>query len=472
VSQRLRRRSILVTTALALLFPGGAASAIRPLELGFFDPAFTGPSGPTWLGRGAAAGADLVRIEIGWVAPDTLTRPPSFDARNPADPAYGFTGADAAIRYASELGLRVIVSFTGAPRWAEGPGRPAGASPGTWRPDPHAVEDYAVALATRYSGNFPDPVNPGHMLPRVTAFQLWNEPNMSEYLTPQWSGNRPAAPAIYRAMLNAFYRGVKSVDPQALVVTAGTGPFGDPQVGGPRLQPALFWRGVLCLQATGTGGLARTSCRNPAHFDVLAHHPYAWGSPTTTALWPDDVAIPDLGKLTRLLGAAERFGTLLPHRHHSLWVTEVGYNTNPPNPGGVPVGEDARWVEQTLEVLWSQGVSVVAWNQVGDQPPDPSYSVTNQSGLYYLDGRPKPALTAFRFPLVAWQAGGRRVDVWGRAPAAGRLVIERRVRSSWRPLWALRVTAHTTFLVQIAARGYATLRARVGRETSLAWSLG
>jgi hypothetical protein len=463
-------RAGLAALALGLLTPS-LASAARPLSLGFFDTGFTGPNGATWLQRSVTAGADIVRIEIGWDAPDTRTRPPGFDARNPADPAYDFSDADAAIRTASSLGLRVLLSFTGAPRWAEGPRRPADAPPGTWRPDPRAVEDYGIALAARYSGHFRDPANPGRMLPRVVAYQLWNEPNLSEYLTPQWSGDSPAAPAIYRAMLNAFYRGVKSVDPHALVVTAGTGPFGDPEPGGQRLQPALVWRGVLCLRQTAGGSPARTRCGNPAHFDVLAHHPYAWGSPTTPALWPDDVAIPDLGKLSRLLRAAERFRTALPGLHHQLWLTEVGYNTSPPNPGGVPVAQDARWVEQTLELLWSQGVSVVTWNQVGDQPPDPSYSVTNQTGVYYLDGRPKPALTAFRFPFVAWRAAEKWIDVWGRAPMAGRLLIERRAGSRWSTVRSLHVTTRSTFLVRITARGGTTLRAHVGGQTSLTWGL-
>src|SRR5262249_2276157 len=154
--------------------------------------------------------------------------------------------------------LKVLAVFTGAPAWAQAPGRPAAVPQGTWRPNPQALEQYGIALGRRYSGHFPDPANPGHMLPRVAAFQVWNEPNLSAYLNPQWSGGKPAAPVIYRQMLNAFYRGVKSVDPGAMVVTAGTAPFGDPQPGGERIQPALFWRVVLCLKATSNGGLAGT----------------------------------------------------------------------------------------------------------------------------------------------------------------------------------------------------------------------
>jgi len=476
-----RRRALLACTALALLAaaPGpavrplvAAASArpARPLQLGFYDGAFSGPAGATWLARSAGAGAGVVRIDVGWDAPDTPARPAGFDARDPADRHYDFTAADAAIRAASADGLRVIAAFTGAPRWAEGKGRPRSAPQGTWRPDPRALQDYGVALARRYSGSFPDPLAPGRTLPRATAFQLWNEPNLDKYLTPQWSGARTASPAWYRRMLNAFYAGVKSADPSALVVTAGTAPFGDPDPGGQRIMPARFVRDLLCLRQAG-GALHGTGCGDPAHFDVLAHHPYSVGDPDTAALNDDDVSIPDLGKLTRLLRAAERSGGALPRVRHPLWVTEVGYNTKPPNPYGVPAALAAQWTARTLRLLWGEGVALVCWNTIVDQPPVPSYLMTSQSGVYYLDGRPKPTLRAFRFPFVASRLGPARVELWGRAPQAGRLVLERRRGARWSTARTLGVDAHGVFLVRVRAAGGAVWRARLGRQTSIAWRL-
>ena len=462
--------AILACVGVASLCPVGAW-AVRPLGLGFSDGIFTEQTGATWLHRSAAAGADMVRINIGWDAPNTATRPQGFDARNPADPRYDFTRADAAIRLASRLGLRVLATFTGAPAWAEGRGRPAGVPPGTWRPDPRALGDYGVALGLRYSGHFPDPQSPGHMLPRVTAFQVWNEPNLNQYLNPQWSGGGTAAPELYHAMLNAFYGGLKSVDPGALVVTAGTAPFGDPQPGGPRIMPVRFWRDVLCVRSVG-GSLRGEACRDPVHFDVLAHDMYSWGTPQTHALWPDDVAIPDMDKLGAVLRASERVGDALPRVHHATWVTEVGYNSRPPNPRGVPVAEEARWLEQTLAVLWGQGVSAIFWEQVGDQAPYPDYASTSQSGVYYLDGRPKPALIAYRFPMAARRASGSAVEVWGRTPIGGRLAIEQLVGSAWRTVRTLYERAHATFLVELADRGAVSLRAQIGAQTSLAWHQG
>jgi hypothetical protein len=460
----------LIACLILFALPSAAASAARPLMLGFADSVFDGERSSTWLGRAADAGSNVVRINIGWDVANSPKRPRGFDARDPASPDYFFTAADAAIKEATADGLRVIVNFTGAPQWAEGPRMPRRATPGSWKPNDRDIEDYAIALAKRYSGDFPDPSNPLRKLPKVWAFQLWNEPNLPDYLEPQWQHGRPAAPAIYRGMLNAFYSGIKSVDPGALVVTAGTAPFGDPTSAAQRMSPALFWRQVLCVQQLG-GKLRDTHCKDPAHFDALAHHPYSVGAPETRALNPDDVSIPDMGKLTRILRFAERGGTALPHIQHQLWVTETGYNTKPPNPDGIPVGEDARWVDQTLELLWRQGVSLVTWNNIVDMAPDPSYFTTSQSGVYYLDGRAKPALAAFRFPLVAWRQRGT-VQIWGRAPSVGRLAIEEQHGNKWNTISSLNVHTGSTFLTHIVDTGPVTVRGQLGGVSTLPWRLG
>ncbi|MEA2233670.1 MAG: polysaccharide biosynthesis protein PslG [Solirubrobacteraceae bacterium] len=460
--------------AAMLLVPTAAQSA-RPLQLGFLDYVYTSPDPAeraAWLSRSVDSAADILRIHIGWPVPDTPSRPASFDATNPADPTYDFSSADAAIRDATAHGLRVLISFFGAPRWAEGPNRAAGAPLGTWRPDPKALEDYGTALAKRYSGSFPDPLQPGASLPRVDAFQVWNEPNLNTYLTPQWLGGRTFAPAHYRRMLNAFYGGVKSVRRDALVVTAGTAPFGDPGPDADRIMPARFVRDMLCLRRT-RGGLRGTACAAPARFDVLAHHPYSVGSPSRRALNADDVSIPDMGKLTSLLRRAEATGRALPRKRHRLWVTEVSYDSSPPDPDGVRAAVHARFVAETLYLLWRQGVDTITWFQIRDQAPLPSYAATNQSGIYYVDGREKPARRAFRFPFIAVRERRGVVRVWGRSPVAGKIVIERRTRSGWRALRTLNGAARGTFQALVRVAAAATLRARNSDdgETTISWRI-
>jgi hypothetical protein len=471
---RSQRRLAPLLLALVVLAVPASADAARGLELGFLDGVYAADPAErdAWLDRSAAVSADIVRLDVGWPAQKTPTRPAGFDARDPADPHYDFARADAAIVAATARGMQVLASFTGAPHWADGPGRPADVTPGTWKPSYRALEEYGAALGRRYSGTFPDPARPGQFLPKVRAFQVWNEPNLGKYLNPQWSGRRSTAPALYRRMLTAFYRGVRSVNASALVVTAGTGPFGDPRPGGRRIMPARFWRDVLCLRRTSTGRLAsRASCASPASFDVLAHHPYSVGAPRRTALNADDVSIPDIGKLTRLLRYAERKGSARPDKRHPVWVTETSYDSSPPDPDGVEEATHARYLAEAFYLLSRQGVDVITWFQVRDRAPIPSFDTTNQSGVFFRDGRPKLAAAAFRFPFVTERTHSGKLRAWGRSPMAGRLTIERLHGNTWKPVKTLNVRRNDTFLTAVPrAATPDRLRARVATEISLSWT--
>lgn len=464
----MRSLSLVVLAGSMALVPPAAAST-RPLRLGFTDSVFASPApeGPLWLDRARAAGGATVLIGSSWQGIAPARRPAGFDPTDPADPAYDFSGLDAQVRAAVARGLAPTVSTAYAPSWAEGPGRPSSATPGTWRPDPQAFGDFATALARRYTGTFVDPG--GVVLPRVRAFQAWTEPNLALHLAPTWANVgrefRPVSPDIYRGLLNAFYTAMKTVRSDNVVVTAGTAPFGDVQPGGRRIPPARFWRDVLCV---GGRPLRPRRCPDPAHFDVLAHHPYSVGGPYRRARYPDDVSVPDLGKITRPLRVAEASGRALPAGRKPLWVTEFSWDSRPPDPDGVPLARHARWLEEALYVLWRQGVAEVDWYNIRDQAPP--YPSTYQSGLYFRDGRPKPALTAYRFPFVVERSHGRRV-AWGRAPRGGTLIIERLTRGRWTPVKRFSVRRQSTFLRQVGARKGDRVRARVGDVASLTWTV-
>jgi hypothetical protein len=456
----------------AVLAP--AASAAGGLTTGFSaDPILTGPSASTsapWIGRAVTEGAGIVRINLVWSEVAPVTRPRGFAAGDPRSPGYNWTGVDASVRNLAAHGLQVLMNITFAPAWAEGPHRPGSAADGTWRPDATQFGQFARAAALRYDGGFPDPINPGAALPRVRDWQAWNEPNLSIYLSPQWSRTRngyaPASPAIYRQLLNAFYAAVKGLSRSNFVVMAGTAPYGD-QPGGQRMQPVAFDRTLFCLSGAG---LRPTSCPDPAHLDAVSHHPYAIYGPLAHALNPDDASVPDIYKIARVLRAAERSGRVLPRGHKRLWVTEISWDSSPPDPHGVPIAEHARWLEQALYVLWRQGVDTVLWLQIVDSPPVPNYASTYQAGLFYLDGAPKPAATAFRFPFVTNRVDRGHILAWGRSPVAGRLMIEQLHAGRWRVIARLSVAVKRVFLKTVAVRGQAVLRAQIAGQTSLTWS--
>jgi hypothetical protein len=252
----------------------------------------------------------------------------------------------------------------------------------------------------------------------------------------------------YRAMLNAFEAHVHRVRPDAVVVAGGTAPFGDPGHGR-RTMPVQFWRTVLARRV---------------RFDVLDHHPYSVRGPLSHALNADDVSIPDMGKLSRLLRDARRRGTISGSKQ--LWATEVSYDSNPPDPQGVPATTHARWLAQAFAVLWRQRVATIMWFQVGDQLPKPSYAATYQSGLFTHSGTPKLAARAYRFPVAVL---GRRV--WIRSPLAGTLEIQARRNGRWQTLTTRSVQAGTVIYDPITLRGVSAVRARLGGETSLAWRM-
>lgn len=457
-----------VLLALSLAFAAASSARAGALSLGFLDQGsfvFGSPaSNASWLSSARRLGAGFVRMNVQWssVAP---SRPPAaIRAADPSWRGYNWTVVDHAVRAAHDRGLRTLLTVVYAPAWAQGAGAPTGARAGSWRPDPTALGQFATALAMRYSGATPDPGSPSRTLPRVDAFQGWNEPNLAYYLSPQWDTQNGqlvnVAAGWYRDMLNAFYAGVKQVRPDALVVTAGMSPYGDYPIGGVRTPPALFWRDLLCLQSD----LSPAPCPSPSHFDVVDSHPYDIKGPLHPAVLPDDLTMPDIGRIRRMVTAAEGHQTVLPTGPKQYWATEFSWESSPPDPSALPAARQARWLEEGIYELRSQGVNVISWFLINDQPPVPDYRSTYQSGLFGLDGAPKPAATAYRFPFVVicptMIAPAMLVSclAWGKAPATS-VVIERLVRGRWHRVLSPRPGADGVFEARLRLTQGAILRA-------------
>ena len=440
---------------LALSSPASAG-----FETGFAGETYESTSATTReavFDQTVAAGSSVVRLGVDWAG---LTRQQPAAPADPADPAYDFSTLDAAVADAGDRGLDVLLTVSHAPAFAEGEGRPASASPGTWKPDPTAFGDFARALAERYSGRFAD-------LPRVRYFQAWNEPNLVNFLAPQYEGGSAVAADHYAAMLNAFYDQVKAANSDNVVVTGGTAPYGDP-AGGNRTRPLIFLRDLACLNSRLK---KRGNCGLRARFDVLAHHPInTSGGPTVHALNPNDASTADFREVVKTLRAAERAGTLGTRGRHAAWATEIWWESNPPDKrDGVPLLRHARWLEQALYILWKQGARVVINLRLVDGEPQPEFP-HNASGVSFQDGAHKPAFTAWRFPFVVTRRTSETVRAWGKAPTGGRLVIEATSGSRWRRVKSVQVDAGAVFNVSAQTRAD-RLRARLGAETSLVWPL-
>jgi hypothetical protein len=486
--QRVLAGATAFLVALSLAFAPTSVARSAPLSLGFLDQwsfvAGSPKSNATWLATAHRLGASFARLNVNWdyVAPN---RPPGpAQAADSSWAGYNWTLIDNAVRAAHDHGLRVLLTVNYAPTWAQDGTPPSGTPSAAWRPDPTALGQFGTAVARRYSGTTPDPGTPHRKLPRVDAFQGWNEPNLTYYLAPQWGTQDGrlvnVAADWYRRMLNAFYAGVKQAQPSAVVVAAGMSPYGDYPIGGSRTPPALFWRDLLCLQ----DNLSAAPCADPAHFDVVDSHPYDIKGPLHPAILQDDLTMPDVGKLRRIVTAAEQQHTALPAAPKQYWATEFSWESSPPDPNAVPAARQARWLEEAIYELWSQGVDVISWFLIKDQAPIPNYASTYQSGLFQIDGAPKPAATAFRFPFVVicptTTSFGMVVSclAWGKAPAAS-VVIQRLVRGHWLSLLIPRPGTDGVFEARLPltqgsilrAISTSNLRAAGNADQSLTWRI-
>jgi hypothetical protein len=484
------------------------------------------------LARIRATGASVVRIPVEWRYIVSANPPAGFDAADPASPAYDFTMVDSAVRDTVAAGLTPLLVVTRAPAFAEAPRRWPYAYPGSWAPNPAALGEFATAVARRYDGSFPDPLEPVRALPRVRLLEAWNEPNLARYLEPQWVAEggrwRAFSPLLYRQLLNAFYAAVKAVEPSDTVIATGVAPNGEP-AGVGRMTPVRFLRGMLCLEGgTGKGtvgaaksgppravgshrapgggapkvdrlaraapagtGSAHTACPDPPHFDVLAFHPLSFESPDRPAASSQDVAIADIAKVTDLLARAEHAGTALPRAHKPVWVTELNWESAPQAPHGVPGRLQALWISRALHRLWIAGVGMAEWQFLVDPYPGVPLAtstggvvyVPRPAGLYsagVVDGRsepaaarPKPFLRGFTFPFDPLRVDRGHVRVWALLMHAGqRVLLQRQARGSgWRTIARLRAGWDAVLNALIPLRGALTLRLISGTLRSVSASV-
>jgi hypothetical protein len=124
------------------------------------------------------------------------------DIENQQKGHYEWELADNIVRRVGKRGnLKLLVRIDRQPFWSQAPGTPEldNAPPANLAD----FGDFCHTLALRYKG-------------QVGAYQVWNEPNLAR----EW-GNQPPNPAQYVELLKVCYIGIKSADPEALVISAG-----------------------------------------------------------------------------------------------------------------------------------------------------------------------------------------------------------------------------------------------------------
>jgi hypothetical protein len=377
---RAARFALLALTAFLMI--GAATASAQPrMPIGFFDdPTFRWSADRMDnLQRASQAGASIIHTTATWsaLAP---TRP--ADASNGDDPAYKLADLEELVQRASSYGMRVMINITGTPKWANGNKKP--------NVMPKKVGDlqtFARMLATRYDGLN----NKGY----VGLWSVWNEPNLQQFLTPQYVGKKIVSPANYAKLYKAAYAGIKTGNRSAQIAIGETSAQGrdKPSKGSSQtVSPGMFAK-LLSKQK----GL---------RFDAWAHHPYptAPGAKPTEKVRYPNVTHSTMPKFEKDLHTW--FKKTVP-----IWITEYGHETKPGERKGVSLSTQAAYAKQALGIARKDpNVQMFIWFTFRDSSGNPW-----QSGLLQPSGAAKPSYSAFG--SVARQVDGIQVNVKaGRAP--------------------------------------------------------
>ena len=381
-------RRALAVLAAALVTAGlvaAAASASASLKVGIYDEAqtLTAPNAEDGFDLLVELNAQVLRLNLYWDR--VAVRRPRFP-REPHDPAYDWSFYDRAVQLAAERGLDLVFSVFATPAWANG-GKGANYAPAKTKD----LESFAYAAAKRYSGRYvppaPGPWSPeGEVLPRVSRWMAWNEPNSPNFLKPQTAkvaGRWVAvSPKTYAGICNAVYAGVhaagKALKVKETVVCGATNPRGNNAYKGarPSISPLAFLRG---MKEAG------------AKFDVYAHHPYTPAEDLVSPATPPKARTTvTMGNIDTLIAELDR----LYGKGKHVWITEYGYQTNPPDQAfGVSWATQAAYLTQAFAIARANPrIDLMLWFLLRDEPDVGRW----QSGLMDAEGNRKPSFAAFQ----------------------------------------------------------------------------
>jgi hypothetical protein len=419
-----------------------------------------------------ALGADVVRVSMAWqmIAPDpNSTRAPrGFDASDPAAyPESNWKVWDAIVTDAQRDGITVDLDVMGgAPRWALGPGRPAGNKNPNWEPSSSAYGQFVRAVATRYSGNYGpaeqelDPGNPGD-LPRVDFWSIWNEPDYGPSLAPQGvPGDLTVenSPRMYRRLLDAAWSALQAAGHTPVTDTILFGelaPRGESRWGVfSGMKPLVFLRALYCVDSgyrelrgtaarlrgcpTTRAGSRRFRAQHPALFAAsgVSDHPYMrWYAPnhelnpdpTNGSPTADYTTLGVIGNLSRALDRLQRvYGS---HTRFPIYDTEFGYITSPPKRSPDP-GSHGKvlYVSSATAAYYMNWAEYISWRNPRVRSfaqyllYDPLRPLKSNdwggfaSGLLSWNGVPKATYDAWSLPIyvpVTSARPGQPLQVWG-----------------------------------------------------------
>ena len=324
-------------------------------------------------------GVRVVRFTVRW---DQVAPKRPADPRSSADPAYRWGTFGDVLDGLHALGIPVLVTLYGSPGWANGHQAPN-------RLPLSGFGDFAYAAA--------------HRFPWVRMWSAWNEPNSRTFAVP-------VSPAAYvRRVLNPAYASLHSASRANRVAGGETSPRITPS----GMSPLSFMRGMRAAHA---------------RLDAYAQHPYSVDRRET----PFETTCSGCGYFTMARIATIRADVTQYFGAKPLWLTEYGYQTNPPDRLlGVSYALQAKYIGEAALNVWEQpGVTMLIQFLVRDEPSIGGW----QSGLFTARGARKPAFYAFALPLAERARHSSQVVLWGQVrPGSGRraYALQRAVAGRW-----------------------------------------
>lgn len=307
------------------------------------------------LDRTRAAGAEIIRLDVGWASLQPDARGEWSD--------WALRRLDAAIDAANQRGIKVLVTFWQSPCWASAaPAKLKQECEGAWWQrsvqlwGPKQARDYGNALATmvdRYGS-------------KVAAWEIWSEPN------GRASYRARHTVRSYVRLTRVANRKVKATDPSATVVAG-----------------ALMWADVGFTRRLYRAGIK-------GHFDAFSIHPYSDDRSPLDEGHPDWVRGSFIKGVPAVRSLMVKRGDAKP-----LWLTEFGWSTaNVRNSSGWLNGvneqtQAAFTVEAMHQIHRWKYVDVAIYFKLIDTSANASDTVAN-FGLLRYNGSPKPAYYAFK----------------------------------------------------------------------------
>jgi O-antigen ligase len=341
------------------------------------------------------------------------------DTRNPGAAVNAWEKYDRIVEAYQRYGIEIIARLDSPPVWARRPGDDVEQFHKGPPANNEDYGDFVQAVTERYKG-------------KIKYFQIWNEPN----LFGEWGGYAVNAEE-YTALLKVAHDRIKSVDPEAVVITAALAPTADNSLAN--------LNDVLYLEWMYRAGAA-------PYFDILSTMLYGLGQP------PDERRT-DLKRLNfsrpiLLRQVMEKNGDV----RKPIWISEYAWISLPPDFKGDPtrniwgqsVDEETQgrylvegYERAQREWPWMGVMNVWYFREPDPDPLDPAdyfaivrpdftprpayealkrYGESADSGLVspvHLEKREKDTITSLSEPVMPWgrytdtlKFTGSKLEVW------------------------------------------------------------